>query len=52
MYLVFIPVVVFANVAAMRDNKEWYTSVERLASEYERTRVSGLSPAEKEQLAQ
>ena len=36
----------------MRENKHIYTDVEKLSLDYERTRLSVLSPAEKEQLSE
>jgi hypothetical protein len=41
-----------ADVDTMRENKEIYADVEKLSLEYERTRLSSLSPAERDQLAQ
>jgi hypothetical protein len=36
----------------MRENKQIYADVEKLSLENEKTRLSALSPAEKEQLAE
>jgi len=36
----------------MRENKQIYADLEKLSLDYERTRLSALSPAEKEQLAE
>jgi hypothetical protein len=41
-----------ADADSMRDNKQLYADVERLASENERSRLSTLSPAEKDQLSE
>jgi len=36
----------------MRENKQIYADLEKLSTEYERAKLSSLSPAEKEQLSQ
>jgi hypothetical protein len=36
----------------MRENKQIYAEVEKLSLDYEKARLSALSPAEKEQLAE
>jgi hypothetical protein len=41
-----------ADADSMRDNKQMYADVERLVSENEKSRLSSLSPAEKDQLSE
>lgn len=38
------------DIDTMRENKQIYADVENLSLEYERTRLSSLSPAERDQL--
>jgi hypothetical protein len=40
------------DVDTMRENKQIYADVENLSLEHERTRLSSLSPAERDQLSQ
>jgi len=40
------------DLDAMRESKHVYADLEKLSLEYERTKLSSLSPAEKEQLSQ
>jgi hypothetical protein len=42
---------VIIDTDAMRENKQIYADLEKLSMDYEKTRLSALSPAEKEQLS-